>query len=247
MFTIAICDDEVKTVQKITGLIKEYTRVFTRAELSSTEFSGSGALLSALSAGAQFDIFILDIYIDEMTGVELAKHIRAANNKAAILFLTISPEHAVDAFSVEAVHYLLKPIVTGELFSALDRCLERLAVCPEKPSLTLKTTEGAESILIENILYIESMRQYQKIIQRSHSSTVRETLSGLYGLLREDGAFIMPHRAFIVNMRHIHRLTTAEILMKNGDKIPLPRGEYRNTKKLFLEYCFREGLPPSEL
>ena len=70
------------------------------------------------------DMILMDIYMPEKMGIDVAKELRGIGNEAKIIFLTTSREHALDAFGVGAVQYLVKPVWEKELFPVLDRFLK---------------------------------------------------------------------------------------------------------------------------
>lgn len=86
-----------------------------------TRFSSGEEFLGAFTAG-KYDLIFLDIYMDGITGMETAKRIRRADHGCRIIFITTSPEFAVESYDVSASFYLLKPIEKNGVFAALDRC-----------------------------------------------------------------------------------------------------------------------------
>ena len=85
-------------------------------------FFQRGRVFGARFTAGKYDLIFLDIYMDGITGMETAKRIRRADHGCRIIFITTSPEFAVESYDVSASFYLLKPIEKNGVFAALDRC-----------------------------------------------------------------------------------------------------------------------------
>ena len=118
---IAVCDDQSKDRAALAELLRallEERRV--AAELR--EYASGEALLAALDRDA-FSVCFLDIFMEGISGVAAARHIRQRKLPTAIVFTTSSPDYMADGFEVGAVHYLVKPFTRGAVETALERCL----------------------------------------------------------------------------------------------------------------------------
>ena len=151
MLRIAICDDEKKYIEKISDLVKVYAEK-NSVEIDICAFEKSFDLLDSIEAGELYDAYLLDIYMPGVSGISVAEELRARHATAPIIFLTSSPDHAIEAYEVRAVHYLLKPLSEDKFFSAMDRAIENI---PEKESeeIVLRTDRMYRRILINDIIY----------------------------------------------------------------------------------------------
>src|SRR5574344_1361863 len=116
---IVTCDDDQAVIDNIKAIIFRNDQAPKDIEL--TSYSNSTKLLSALEDGKDYDIFLLDILMPEINGMELAKAIRRTDKTSLIIFLTSSPEFAVDSYDVNAFGYLLKPVSETKLFALLSK------------------------------------------------------------------------------------------------------------------------------
>lgn len=116
---IAVCDDEPRYLHDIKRLLDEYSAAHG-IELVATAFSLPFELLEHIESGAEFDLYLLDVYMPGMTGIELAGQLRRIGIEAPVVFLTTSREHALEAFGVGAAGYLAKPFQREDFFKALD-------------------------------------------------------------------------------------------------------------------------------
>ena len=117
---IAVCDDEPATLAYLSALVRRWGE--GRADPVRVErFPSAQALWFEWEAKPCFDLFLLDIQMQGLDGVTLARKIRAADEKCAIIFITGTAEFAADGYDVSALHYLLKPIDEAKLFACLDK------------------------------------------------------------------------------------------------------------------------------
>ena len=104
---IAICDDERICREELIKLLNEYIAVNPGKDISFSEFSNADNLLDSASAALDFDIYILDIVMPGLSGIELGKTLRSMGSKGKIIYLTSSEEFAVDSYKVKAANYIL--------------------------------------------------------------------------------------------------------------------------------------------
>lgn len=238
---IALCDDDVNHISFVTELLSTY-RAEMMSSLRWTSFSSGFALLAALDGGAVFDAVFLDVYMGNMNGMEVAKRIRAMNNSVHIVFLTASPNFAVESYTVEATDYLLKPLDKERMFLSLDRLVSRLQTTAEQ-GITVKDTDGRiVKILWSQLVYSEAMGHY--VILHLADGTSVKTLLSFSSLLEQslshDG-FVQSHRSYIVNLHYVHRIEKRALVMLNDTQIPLPKSRYQQLTDRFQEFIFGGG------
>ena len=119
MNSIAICEDDSFTLEKLEEMARCYIR--SKGLHAAIRTFASGEEL--MQAPGEYDVVLLDLKLPGIDGVELAKKL---GGRSRIIFVTAYKEYALDAFDVGAVHYLVKPVAKEQLFLALDRARERL-------------------------------------------------------------------------------------------------------------------------
>ncbi len=238
MLNVCICDDDPRDAVQIQALTEAFAGRHPEFPLRLRTFSSSYDLLEHLNEKGGFDLYLLDILMPHLKGVDLAGHIRARNEAAEILFLTSSPEYALDAFDVAACGYLLKP-VDGEKFDrTLLAAVHRLTQ-PENPCLLLKTKEGMRKILFRDLVMVESFNHNRVCTLADGSKTVTaHTLASLMERLSNDPRFFSPHRAYIINMEHIAALNASNVLLSTGQQVPVARTSYAALKQAYMNYLF---------
>lgn len=238
MLNVCICDDDPRDMAQIQALAESFAEEHPEFSLKLQAFSSSFDLLEQLNEKGGFDLYLLDILMPQLKGVELAERIRGRNEAAEILFLTSSPEYALNAFDVAACGYLLKPVDKEKFDKALLSAAYRLTQ-PENPYLLLKTREGMRKILLRELVMVESFNHYRVCVLTDGSKAVTaDTLSSLMERLSDDPRFFSPHRAYIVNMEYISALNTASVLLSTGQHIPVARTSYATLKKAYMDYLF---------
>lgn len=236
MIRIALCDDEQKILDETSLQIKKYEEERKTDVLEIACFNSSNALLSALEDDLSFDIFILDVYISDGLGTELARTIRKKGIEAPIIFLTTSVEHAPESFETGTLRYLIKPLDHKKFYEALNIAIAQFEKQKEH-LIKLKTECGIESLNASRILYSEAQDHYQYVVLNDCKQIkVRMTVADLFNLLKKQEGFIRVGSAYIINLRNIKTVTTKEVLLYNGFKIPIPRGKSTEIKNAFWEY-----------
>lgn len=127
---LAICDDEARELERLCALLQEY-EISRGAELSVCSFQSAVDLLNGMKGG-EYDLLLLDVLMPGFGGIQAARELRELDKSVRILFLTASPEYAVESYAVGAYHYLLKPATAKTLFPLLDKVRAELNVQEEE-------------------------------------------------------------------------------------------------------------------
>ncbi len=232
MYKIAICDDEKSSVADATELLDKYKKAHKGLELKVDVFFNSLDLLGAIEKES-YDIYLLDIYVDKLNGIEIADAIRKRDENGHIIFMTSSNAFYKEAFRIHAVHYLEKPIMKEEFFEAMDRvCQEE-----EKRYLTIRETGEVKKISVDDILYIETEDHYKRIMTFDKSYLVRSTVKELQADLALEYFHALGMKT-ILNLKKVLRINKDTITMEDGAEFAVPRGTYRQLSELVLKYTF---------
>ena len=127
MIRIAMCDDDISELNRARVLLDQY-REERQREIAYTSFQSALDLLAEVERGTRFDILFLDVLMPGQNGMEAAKELRQMDENVKIIFLTSSPEFAVESYTVNAYFYQLKPIWKESFFHIMDAVLETCAV-----------------------------------------------------------------------------------------------------------------------
>lgn len=235
---IALCDDD-KTELRHLGTLLDHYQKMRSFPLEYQKYDNSFAL-AATAPKERYDLYLLDILMPSMTGMELAQTIRQFDRTAAIIFLTTSPDFAVESYTVKAANYLIKPIGMDAFCAAMDDVI-KTQTRQQDPFLVLKSRIGVHKIRLSELIYVEA--QNRKVVY--HTSNGEQIVcADLFtcvcdNLLRHP-AFIQAHRSFLVNMNYIRSIGTADMQLQNGRRIPLAQRRVADIKKHYLAFQMEE-------
>ena len=129
MLSLMICEDEPAQTAFLAELAQRWADR-RRLPVQILSYPSAESFLFSYSEDPAGDILLLDIQLDGMDGVSLAKKIREGNQRIQIIFITGLPDFMGEGYEVDALHYLLKPVREEKLFQVLDRAADRLQQAP---------------------------------------------------------------------------------------------------------------------
>lgn len=241
-----IVDDEDLARQIIREMLKPYSDIEVVAECS----NGFDAVrtISELKP----DLVFLDIQIPKLDGFEVLELI---GNDFAVIFATAYNEHALRAFEVHAVDYLLKPFRADRFDAALDRARERvgkklpaqpeqLAAAAREPGnyaerVVVKDGTRVQIIPIAKLDYVEAQDDYIALASAGKKYLKQQPISGIEASL-DPKNFVRIHRSCIVNLERVTRLEpfgkdTHVAILNDGARLPVSRAGYARLKEFLKE------------
>lgn len=231
---IAVCDDTCSFLTDTQETIKQWPNRPDGTTISL--FCDADALIEAHKADP-FDVIFLDVVMPLLNGIQAAGEIRRKDRNVKIVFLSVSPEFAVDSYTVKADNYLLKPVVRQKLFDCLDEIQEQLQESAK--AITVKGVSAIYRIKLQDIEYLESQGKLV-CFSLTNGRTVYGT-DPLYAyeknLLLEDG-FFKCHRSYLVNIHKIQTFTPKEITMNSDARIPISRGCQKEFETAYFAILF---------
>ena len=235
MIKIAICDDEKEFCDSAERMLKLYMEE-KAVSFQADVFGVASELLDATESGAIYDIYLLDIYMPGITGMSIATELRSRGVKSPIIFLTSSTDHALEAFGVDATHYLLKPYSKENFYAGMDKAMQSIAAHKDD-SIVLKVDNEYRSISVSGIIYCESEDKYQRLyLESGEKLLIRISGADLYKQLSQFDSFYHCGRAHIINLDYISRVTVEGVIFKNGRALKLPHTVLAGLKKAFFDY-----------
>ena len=240
MLNIALCDDDPGALSHTKALFAEYLE--GKGPYAISQFSGAMALLDAMRAKS-FSLLLLDILMPGLTGMQAARELRRCDRETKIIFLTSSPEFAVESYRVEAFSYLLKPVHREDLFPVLDRFFLQLRQAEK--TVLLSTPEGLLRLPCDQIEVLEI--NSKKLLFCLTDGTQRQisgTLAEFEPTLLESGSFVKVHRSYLVNMDCIRQLGTGTLVTYSGQTVPISRLLVSGVRQTYLNYLFQKEAHP---
>lgn len=241
MLTCCICDDDARDLAKIADLTKVFSKTHAEYSMAVQTFASAYDLLEHLENKGGFDLYLLDILMPQMAGLELAQRIRKRQEPSEIVFLTVSAEYALDAFDVAACGYLVKPIEKEKFETTMLRAAQRLTR-PENSSLLLKSRDGFRKLSFRDLVVVESFNHDRVCTLTDGSRYVTsDTLTSLMERLSGDPRFFCPHRAYIINLEHITALNADSVFLSNGQRVPVAQATVSALKRAYVKYLAQAG------
>lgn len=170
------------------------------------------------------DLLLLDVEMPEINGVEFAQTITSSTK---IIFISSKKDYAVDAFGLNAVDYILKPVTLPRLTQAIMRAKKDIQ--EKDNSFFLKTDDGHQRVEATDLTYIEALGDYVRIYSSTDKFILNGTLKAVEAKLSKKD-FLRVHRSYIVNLKKIEKIEEGTIII--GKKL-IPVG--RSYKKEFTE------------
>ncbi len=241
MLEIAICDDEPQEIETANRNIQSYLSSHPELNADISVFTSAMELLYQMEKKVNFDILLLDICMPGILGIEAAQQLRKDGNGSRIIFLTTSREYAVEAFSVNAVHYLLKPYSASDFSEAMDKAV-RMTEKSSEQHLSVKSRSSVYMLKLKTLLYVEAINHSQFVYSAAEAPVeLRMTINELHEMLSEtDYDFYRVGAAYIVNLKQIRQLSAKEMVMNGGRHLPVPRGAFAELKKAHMRALFKE-------
>ena len=241
MLKIAVCDDNIADLSNLVSMINDYKAMRRDKHIiEATAFNSAVDLIAAIESGQRYDLVILDILMPFMTGMEAANEIRLFNKDIKIIFLTSSPEFAVESYSVGAFYYALKPIWKEKLTILIDKVIGEIEAEYET-SFLIKSKSGLTRVYINRIEFAEVISR--TIHFHLTDGTVIETVGAMAKIEEEllsNPCFIKPHRSYIINMSHIETLSQKEIIMQSHSSVPIAKANFGAIKSAYISFSFKD-------
>lgn len=213
-----IIDDEPLAIK----LIESYVNQIPFLSLVGTFSSASSAVHTMVEE--DIDLVFLDIQMAELNGLEFALVIP---QKCRIIFITAFTQYAPEAFSVNALDYLMKPVSFERFSAAVNKAHhwfeiseKAQAASPEQKFIMVKSDYKLIQIAIDDITFIESMKDYAKImLENGQNVTTLASLNALEDSL-DHSKFMRVHRSYIVNLHKI-KMANKNVVLVGEHKVPI--------------------------
>lgn len=228
---LAICDDLPEERKALLALL-EQAPIATNC----TQFGSSEELLEAFRPG-KFDLLLIDIYMDGMTGVEAVQKIREMDEHIPIAFTTTSTDHTLESYRLSVLKYLEKPVQQKEI----DDLLRLVKLQKDSaPRLAIQQNGKTQKLPLSELMVLEQ-QGHHVVLSLKGGSTIQ-----LYGKLSDllpqlDGQpFFCPHKSYCVNLAFVRGINEEYQCyeMADGKKVPISRTNRAKAKRAWEDYLF---------
>jgi len=229
---IAVCDDNKLFLAEIEEQLQTLSIVD-----NISAFNDLDTFLFSIDGGKRYDVVLMDIeWSNKAAGMDTATELYKLCPETKIIYVT----GHVDMYSQQIFlnkanlsGYLTKPVNIELLLSNLQKVADAMPY-HEQPALVLRSEGTIISIPMREIFYIQSQNHNIVVHTAGETVTVYERLGSIMRSL--PGSFFKCHKSYIVNMNQIRRFQSGDILLKNGELVPVSRLKYRETKKAYFNF-----------
>ncbi|HPD95293.1 MAG: response regulator transcription factor [Bacteroidales bacterium] len=185
------------------------------------------------------DFMFLDIEMPNLTGIEFVKCLQ---NPPLVVIISANRDYAIEGYELSVVDYVLKPLTFERLVKAVNKIFEasnlknlKSMLAAETDYIFLRENKKNVRVKIDEILYIESIKDYVKVVTTSKTVVTKQSLSNFEELLNPN-EFVRVHRSFIVAKKHIDAFSLASVEV---GEVEIPIGRlYKENAVRRLGYSF---------
>lgn len=236
---IAVCDDDEQDISHIEKLIAEY-QISREVLIECCYFTNSTDFLCNVKNGEN-DLVLLDVLMPGFNGIQAAKELRELDKNVRLVFVSASPEFAVESYHVGAYYYLLKPINAESFFPLLDKIMEELSAQAEQ-GLVLKSRDGVVWVAFARLMYVEVINK--TLFFHLAGGAVCELTAALAGYeekLLSRPEFLKAHRSYLINLGYVQAVDINYAIMKNGQNIPISRKRRSQVRDAYMHFLQQPG------
>jgi DNA-binding LytR/AlgR family response regulator len=203
----AIVDDEPLSIEILQGLLNRIPTI----EVVAT-FNDALSVLDKLSE-LDVDFLFLDIEMPNLSGIDFLKSLP---HPPLTIITSANKNYALDGFELNVVDYLLKPLTFERVLKSINKVIELKSIKPHHPSaipddyIYLKENKKMVRVRISDIKYIESIKDYVKVVTQGKTVVTKQNISHFEETLDSEN-FIRIHRSFIVGVKHIDAYSCSSV------------------------------------
>ena len=234
LWRVAILDDEREYISLITSITKEYM-LKQGFEYEIKTYTSSKDLINDYNAGQKYMIYLLDVEVPDMNGIEVAKLLRLKYWDSFIIYITNHIQYAVPAFEVNTFRYIPKNMLEEKLPDAYD-AIKNVARRSNKQRKYYNFEIGGEGyrIKLSEILYLMKDGKYVKIVCKKQSYKVRKNLGDILREIDSEDLLVI-ERGYAVNMQHVTSVRDRQVQLDNETKLFVAYARWKAVKDAFLE------------
>jgi DNA-binding LytR/AlgR family response regulator len=241
-----IVDDEYPAREELRYLLRSFPEIEIVGEAAAPDEA------LELIRNIRYDLCFIDIRMPGGSGLDLVKELSQVSHRPAVIFVTAYPDHAVEAFDLDAVDYLLKPFDEARLGRALQRIVERGAEAGSGEHQATAEQEPGDAGLdkipvpvedrtilmdVDDVIYATAARGYSYLVTSTGRHLVPHSLAELERRLGGRG-FFRTHRAYLINLNRARAIEpdfagALQVVMdNNAERVPVSRRQARSLRRL---------------
>ena len=231
---IAIIEDSGQELSLLERCLQSYLSSRQVYRVIDTYTSGEAFLENWPSKS--YDLIFLDILMEGISGIEVARKIRETDSECLLIFISSSKEYALQGFGVRAFDYLLKPLSEERFQKTMDLCQNELA--KHIRYIEVKESRTLVKIPLNEIIYTDYYNHYIQIHTCARLIRSYQQFDVFSPLLLCYPQFLCCYRNCIVNMDHVDSVDKHDFVMENGERVPITRGNRNSIYQQYADYQF---------
>lgn len=229
---ILICDDE----QQYIDSLKQYVTKYFTNKNANVEIITASDPKEVIDGDDVFQLAFLDIQMNEIDGISLAKELQSRNGKTVIFFVTSFKNYQDDAMDLRAFRFFEKPFDPERLFLSLDKAMEYID--ESYIDFYIYTNNEQKKILTDEVIYVERGNRQVTLVTTHGNYTTRETFEEWCEIL-QNSFFYRVHKSYIVNLHYITSYKYTELIIQNNVRIPIATRRQADFHKFWFAYLRR--------
>lgn len=229
---ILICDDEQQYIDKL----KMHIEKFMQCRFINYEIVTSNNPQTILKSNDVYQLAFLDIQMDEIDGISLAKTLKERNNKIVIFFVTSYNDYQDEAMDLRAFRFFEKPFNADRMYSGLEKAMEYID--ESYVDFYVWSDNEHKKILVDDVIYVERGNRQVTLVTAQGNFTTRETFDEWCEIL-QNSFFYRVHKSFIVNLHYVTGYKYSELYVQKNIRIPIASRRQADFHKFWFSYLRR--------
>ena len=229
---ILICDDEQQYVDEL----KIHIENFMQSRVADFTIDTANNPQAVADSNEIYQLAFLDIQMDELNGISLAKTLKERNCKIVIFFVTSYNDYQDEAMDLRAFRFFEKPFNVERLYSGLEKAMEYID--ESYVDFYVWTDNEHKQILVDDVIYVERGNRQVTLVTTQGNFTTRETFDEWCAIL-QNSFFYRVHKSFIVNLHYVTGYKYSELFVQNNVRIPIASRRQTDFHKFWFAYLRR--------
>lgn len=229
---ILICDDE----QQYTDELKTYIEEFMKSRFINFEIDIANNPQTVVDSKEIYHLAFLDIQMNELDGISLAKVLKERNSKIVIFFVTSFNDYQDEAMDLRAFRFFEKPFNADRLYSGLEKAMEYID--ESYIDFYIYANNEQKKILVDDVIYVERGNRRVTLVTTQGNYTTRESFDEWCDIL-QNTFFYKVHKSFIVNLHYVTSYKYSELLIQNNIRIPIASKRQTDFHRFWFAYLRR--------
>ena len=230
---IAICEDNKEHAEILKNMIGHWAEQ-EKFKVDIGYYQSAEEFLFYMKEDSRYDLAFLDIQLEKMNGIQLARMIRKEDRTIILVFTTGVKNYTLSGYEVSAFRYLIKPLQEQDIMSTLTKA-NRLIEENKKNAIIITYNDELCRIFKNDIYYIETDNHHIILHMENEQLRFKARLKEFEKQFQEP-QFCKCHRSFIVNLHHVSKISREKVEIESGREVPVSRARWDNLNRCYLAY-----------